>query len=116
MSTSILLNPSTWDLLIDVNGNIALASEPYSLAQDVACACKLQKGELYYDTTQGVPIWSILGKLPTLQFIKNSYVAAALTVPTIKAAVCYITRIENRVVAGQVQTTNRDGRTTLTRF
>lgn len=116
MATTILLNPASWDLVIDVNGNIAVALEPYSFAQDVACSCRLFQGELYYDTTQGVPYWSILGQLPPLQFIKNAYVTAALTVPGITAAICFITSIVNRVVKGQVQTTDLAGNKILTGF
>lgn len=116
MSTSLLLEPATWDLTVDVDGNIAVASDPYSYAQDVACACRLVRGELYYDTTQGVPYWQILGKLPPLQFIKNAYVTAAMTVPGIVAAKCFITSIVDRVVRGQVQTTDKVGVATATRF
>lgn len=116
MSTTLFLDPATWDLTTDVNGNIAVASEPYAIAQDVATACRLIEGELYYDTSQGVPYWQILGKLPPLQFIKNAYVTAALTVPGVVAAVCYITSIIGRAVQGQVQTTNRAGVLNVTRF
>lgn len=116
MSTSLLLTPDGWDLTVDVDGNIAVASDPYAKAQDVACACRLFQGDLYYDTTQGVPYWQILGKLPPIQFIKNAYTIAALTVPGITAANCFITSIVNRVVRGQVQTTDVTGATNTTRF
>lgn len=116
MSTSLLLNPATWDLTVDVDGNIAVASEPYSLAQDVACASRLFQGDLYYDTNQGIPYLEILGKLPPIQFIKSAYVTAALTVPGITAAVCFITGIAGRVVSGQIQTTDVSGATSTTRF
>ncbi len=107
---TLLLDPATWDLTVNVDGNIAVASAPYSLSQDVASACRLFQGELYYDTTQGVPYWQgILGQLPPLQFIKNAYVTAALTVTGIVEAVCFITDITNRVMSGQVQTTDKSG-------
>ena len=35
---SLLLDPRSWDLTVDVSNNIAVASDPYSLAQDAACA------------------------------------------------------------------------------
>ncbi len=107
---TLLLDPSTWDLTVDVDGNIAIASEPYCFSQDVASSCRLFQGELYYDMTQGIPYWQgILGSLPPLQFIKNAYVTAALTVPGIVDAVCFITDIANRVMSGQVQTTDKSG-------
>jgi len=37
---TMLLNPQTWDLTLDVDGNIALASNPYSVAQDIASAIR----------------------------------------------------------------------------
>lgn len=114
---TLLLDPDTWDLVIDADSNIAVASAPYALSQDVASACRLFQGELYYDTTQGVPYWqSILGQLPPLQFIKNAYVTAALTVPTVVAAVCYITAFVNRVISGQVQSTDVNNTTLVSGF
>jgi hypothetical protein len=35
---TLFLNPGPWDLTLDASGNIALAAEPYSLAQDAASA------------------------------------------------------------------------------
>ena len=62
---TLLLDRTAWDLCLDSNGNIALASEPYSLAQDVASAVRLFLGECYYDTTKGIPYWTeVLGMLP----------------------------------------------------
>ena len=36
IQNSLLLDQAQWDIVLDVNGNIALASAPYSIAQDVA--------------------------------------------------------------------------------
>jgi len=81
---TILLQPVTWDFLIDSNGNIAISEDPYSLAQDIASAIKLFQGELYYDTTQGIPYFEdILGQVPSAALIAASMEAAALTVPTV---------------------------------
>lgn len=109
---TLLLDRSTWDLCLDSSGNIAMASDPYSLAQDVASAIKLFKGELWYDTTQGVPYWQqILGQAPPVSLMKAKFVAAALTVPEIVAATCYIQSVTGRVVTGQVQCTDSSGNT-----
>ena len=109
---TLLLNRSTWDLCLDSSGNIALASEPYSLAQDVASALRLFQGELWYDTTSGVPYWSqILGKMPPVSLMKAKFVAAALTVPGVVAATCYIESVSARKVTGQVQCTDASGNT-----
>lgn len=107
---TLLLDQVTWDLVADANGNIAMASDPYAEAQDAASAIKLFQGELYYDTTQGVPYWqSILGMAPNIALMKTKFVAAALTVPGVAAAVCFISAITRRAVSGQVQITTQAG-------
>lgn len=110
MASTLLLDISTWDLVIDLDGNIAVANEPYAQAQDAASAIRLFQGELWYDTTKGVPYWqSILGKLPSISYMRQKFVAAAKTVPGVVAAQCFISSIEGRIVHGQVQITNEAG-------
>lgn len=116
MNTLYLL-PSSWDLTTDASGNIAIASEPYSLAQDAASAIRLFSAELWYDTTQGIPYFGqILGQTPPLQLLKSQFVAAAMTVPGVTSAVCFITGISGRQVSGQVQVTDASGTTTVAGF
>ena len=68
---SLLLDRGAWDLVLDAEGNIAVCEEPYSIAQDVACACRTFKGELIYDVNDGVPYFSEIlcpektGNVPT---------------------------------------------------
>lgn len=108
---TLLLDRTTWDLTIDAAGNIAVASDPYAMAQDAASAIKLFQGELWYDTAKGVPYWSqILGKMPPISLMKAKFVAAAMTVPGVVAAQCFITAIAGRKVSGQVQITDEIGR------
>lgn len=100
---TLLLDPSTGDLLLDASGNIAMATEPYAVAQDVASAIKLFAEELYFDTTQGIPYFDqILGHSPTLGYIKSQVEAAALTVPGVVSAQATLYRANNRQVTGQV--------------
>jgi hypothetical protein len=114
---TLLLDTAAWDLVADVAGNIAVAGDPYALAQDAASAIRLFQGELYYDTTQGVPYWSsVLGRSPPISFMKAKFVAAALTVPGIVSAVCFISAIADRKVSGQVQITTAAGQTAAAAF
>jgi hypothetical protein len=107
---TLLLNPDEWDLMVDASANIALASNPYALAQDAASAIKLFEGEQYYDTTQGVPYWQdILGLFPPLSLVKKKFVDAALTVPEVVGAQCFIQSFVLRQLRGQVQVTDQDG-------
>ncbi len=107
---TLYLDQATHDLTLDGAGNIALASEPYSLAQDAASAILTFLGECYYDTTVGVPYWQdILGRFPPLSLFKADLVEAALTVPEIVAAKVFISDVAGRKITGQVQVTNVDG-------
>lgn len=103
---TLLLDQSTGDLVKDISGNIALAGNPYSIAQDVASACKTFYSELWYDTLAGVPfLQQILGQLPPAGFVKAQLVKAALTVPGVLTATCYLTGFTNRNLIGQIQIT-----------
>lgn len=114
---TLLLDRSSWDLVLDVYGDIAVASDPYSQAQDAASAIRLFAGEAYYDTTIGVPYWSdVLGEAPPLSLVKARVTAAALTVPGVATATCYISSFENRRVGGQVLLTNDAGQQSAAGF
>lgn len=114
---TLYLDPDAWDLMSDAAGNIAMASEPYSLAQDAASAIRLFKGELYFDTGPGVPYFErVLGKSPPLSLIKAYFVQRALTVPGIAKAACYITGWEGRKITGQVQVWDAAGNVTAAGF
>jgi hypothetical protein len=114
---TLLLDRTTWDLCLDASGNIAMASVPYALAQDAASAIRLFAGELWYDTTQGVPYFGqILGQTPPIAVMKAAFVNAALTVPGVVSAICYISEIKDRVVSGQIQVTDAAGITTAAGF
>jgi hypothetical protein len=107
---TLLLDTDAWDLVLDIGGNIAVASEPYALAQDVASAVRVNLGELWYDTTQGVAYTGqILGKVPNLQFIKSQVETAALSVPGIVKAKCSFAQFSNNVLTGQVLVTDANG-------
>ena len=114
---TLLLDATSWDLLVDANGNIAMASAPYALAQDAASAIRTFAGEVYYDTTLGIPYFSqILGQLPPISLMKSQFEAAALTVPGVTAAQAFITGFANRKIGGQVQITDVSGATIVAGF
>lgn len=110
---TLLLDIDTWDLVIDANGDVAAADNPYALAQDAASAIKLFLGEQYYSILDGVPYWNqILGKSPPLSYMKSKFVEAALRVPNVVAARCFISSFVNREVKGQVHVTDIQGNIT----
>lgn len=106
---TLLLDQSAWDLLLDANGNIAVASEPYSLAQDAASVIRTYLGEVYFDTTVGIPyLTQIFGRLPTLTLLKAQLEAAAKTVPDVLNATVFLASTAGRIVSGQVQVTSAE--------
>lgn len=101
---TLLLDQVAWDLVLDAAGNIAKASEPYSLAQDAASVIRTYLGEVYFDTSVGLPyLQEIFGKVPSLALLKADMEAAAKTVPGVAAARVFISSTSDRVVSGQVQ-------------
>lgn len=107
---TLLLDQTVWDLCLDTSGNIARATPPYAVAQDVASAIRLFAGELWYDTAKGVPYFdSILGHFPPPPLIKAQMIKAALTVPGVTGAQCTLSVIQNRTLAGQVLIRYGDG-------
>lgn len=100
---TLLLELNDWDLCLDAARNIALASYPYALAQDVASAIKTFLSEVYYNDTLGVDYFGqILGKTPPIVVFQEDMIAAALTVPGVVSATCVISAFQNRTVTGQV--------------
>jgi len=107
---TLLLDQTAWDLVLTSDGNIALADDPYSRAQDAASAIRTFIGECWYDTRIGIPYFqNILGQLPSIQYVQNSVEQAALTVPGIVKAKCTITEFTDRKLSGVVELIDVDG-------
>lgn len=114
---TLLLDRTAWDLVLDAAGNIALADEPYSIAQDVASAVRTFTGECWYDTQLGIPYWQqILGQWPPIVLVKAKLVDAALTVPGVVSAECVIVAFSKRKLTGQIQVVDENGITSLATF
>lgn len=114
---TLFLDPQAWDLTVDASGNIAIASNPYALAQNASTAIRTFLGECVYDTTIGVPYWQdVLGHFPALSIVKADLVNAALTVPDVTSAQVFITGVANRQIRGQIQVTDSTGNTTAASF
>lgn len=126
MPSTLFLNPATWDLTLDVNNNIAVAPEPYALAQDAASGIKTFLGEVYFDKTIGVPwLQQILGpppgapSPPPLALIKQQLVNAAVAAnPDIASAQVFISSLNpaTRKCQGQVQIVSVTGQTAAASF
>jgi len=120
---TMLLDPQTWDLVLDASGNIASAENPYALAQNAASAIRMFLGEQWYNTTLGVPYLTtgnqsqqLLGSPPNVALMKSIFARVAKTVPDVISAKVFITSIVDRNVRGQVQVTGPDGKVTAANF
>lgn len=101
---TLLLDQLTWDLVLDAEGNIAKATNPYALAQDAASVIRTYLGEVYFDTTVGMPwLEQVLGRSPSLPLLKQQLIEAAETVPDVHRAKVFLTTMTARRVGGQVQ-------------
>ena len=87
-SGSQLYSPaSPWDLGVDAFNNMATNTQGMAVAQDVASAIQLFNGELYFDTTQGVPYFSQVFVPPFNSVLVSSLLTqAAYTVPNVVQA------------------------------
>jgi hypothetical protein len=109
---TLLLDQTAWDLVLDANGNIAMAAPPYALAQDVASAARTFLGEVYYDTTDGIPYFENAPAALLTQLISN----AALTVPGVVTAQTVINSFSNGSISGQILFTDESGTSTVVNF
>ncbi|MDF2386588.1 hypothetical protein JMG10_34315 [Nostoc ellipsosporum NOK] len=104
MATSLLLDRANWDLCLTTSGDIAVASEPYAQAQDISSEARVFQGECFYDTTRGVPYFTaILGQFQPVQVVKEALSRAALLVPGVRAAMVFLSRLDDRELSGQIQ-------------
>ena len=98
----LMLETSEWDLIPDQNGDIAVCSDPYAAAQQVANECRLYQGEAYYEPDQGIPLDpNVFGETASLSYVGMLMQEAALTVDGVVTATPNLYR-KNREVRGAV--------------
>jgi hypothetical protein len=108
---TLLLDLTNWDLITDSAGNIAVASDPWSVAQDVASAVRVFQTDLWYHQSDGIPYFQqILGHLPPANLFKSLLAARAATVPGCNNPVVFLAALQGRTVAGQIQFTDSNGK------
>lgn len=79
MPKTLLLDRDVWDLVLDAAGDIACASEPYSVAQNVASALRTFAGECWYGKQKGMPYWQqILGHYPPMALVRDRITSEAM--------------------------------------
>lgn len=110
---SLLLDRTTWDFVVDANGNLAVCSEPYAVLQDAATAVRTWAGECWYDTTLGLPYSTDIFSGPQQSAVLRAQAEqAAMSVPGVMAAQCVVLgpRVD-RSVGGAIIITLTSGET-----
>ena len=101
---TLYLDPESWDLALDAEGNIALSAMPH--AQDVASAALLFAGEAWYDTDRGIPYFDeTLGGRQPFALYRHRLIEAALSVPGVDAAEVDVAMDDGRVLSGSLKFT-----------
>lgn len=107
MNTLFLL-PSTWDLCLDTSGNIAMATDEYQQAQDIATSCRVFLKDDYYNQQDGIPyLEEIMGRsaYPLALYQRNLHDRAML-VPNIVSVDVNLNEVKDRVLSGAIMFTN----------
>lgn len=108
---TIFLLPTTWDITLDSAGNLAVATEEYQQAQDIASSCRVFHGDDFYNKNDGIPyLESILGKssYPIALYQRNLHDRSMLVNGIVSAEV-QLQRLDNRVLSGSIIFTNENG-------
>ena len=100
-----------WDLMLTGTGDLAVQQESDAIAQDVASAVQTYQGEVWFDTTVGVPYFtSIFGQTLNQPLFSAIYNAVALTVPNVVAAQTTFEGLTvDRKLIGTVQVIDTNG-------
>lgn len=109
------LDTTSWDLVLDNNGNLSLTDPDYSIAQDVASAIRTVLGECWYDVTLGLPYFqSILGKYPPASYLTSLLEQAAQTIAGVTAVTVVSLGLNaKRQLTGSVIVTSTDTNTPI---
>lgn len=117
---TMALDTSLWDLDVDAYGNWRTVGDAtpqrdvtgpgMRLAQDVATRCLAWRGEVYYDSTQGVQYPQLLGAAPNMTLVNNAYTTEALKVTGCVQAIANLQfSARARLVTGAVTVTDFAG-------
>lgn len=116
VEVAMAVDPKTevksWDMKLDINGNIAVCDETYSIAQQAATEIKLFEGEGWYDRSQGTPHFAqILGINSNLGLIRNILLGRVNGVDNVMRSDIDMYVDSSRVLHGNIFITSQSGET-----
>ena len=80
MSNTLGLDPQTWDLCADENGNWPVLTQCEAVTQNIRACLQACRGEWFLDGSLGVPTLSALGANPDLESYEAAVKSAILGV------------------------------------
>ncbi len=114
---TLLLDQTAWDMVLDANGDIAIAQPPYAVSQDVVSALKTFLGEVFYDSSMGIPYFDeILGHLPPTSLLRKIIEDEAKTVSGVVKALLILQKLDNRSLSAQLEFIDEQGITDNVKF
>lgn len=101
---TVFLHPQTWDLELDTQGNIAYAIGDYAIAQDVASAARLWRGEIKYELEAGVDYegTALSPRLSSYAQYKHDVVRSCKRVPEVVDIDLSVTTSSKRILSGDI--------------
>lgn len=118
---TLALDNTNWDLTLDVWGNLATVGDAtpevdetgpgMRLALDVATRVRAWRGEVYFDTTQGINYPQYLGGPPNLSLLQSVFTTEALKVPDCATALAdfHFAGGDDRAVTGTITLSDTAG-------
>lgn len=109
--TSIYLDPRTWDLAVDANGNIATCTSTYRRAQDIASSCRVFTKDLYFKQSEGIPyLESILGKNRyPIGLYQSELYRRSMSVSGVVSVNIKLNQLNDRELTGMIEFTDIEG-------
>ena len=110
---TLFLLPSTWDLTLDVQGNIATATSTSQRAQDIASACRVFIKDMYYQQNEGIPyLESIMGRNSyPIGLYQSELHRAAMSVEGVVSANIKLNQLSDRNLTGMIEFTDIENNT-----
>ena len=105
---TLFLHPEKWDLCLDSSGNLAIATDEYQQAQDIASSCRVFLKDDYYNQQDGIPyLEEIMGKsaYPISLYQRNLFDRAMLVDGVVSVDV-NLNQLKDRVLSGAIIFTN----------
>ena len=117
MTAHTLLLGDDWDIHTDNSGNLARTFEAYSIAQNVANACRLFTQDAWYFPEKGIPHFVIeLNEHPKLAILSVRLREAAIAVEGVKDCKITLLNDDERDLSGIAALTLDNGEQLDVRF